>query len=140
MPGPITIMLVDDHELLLESWKLLLENDDRFKVIAECNNGVDAIEQAQNLLPDIILMDMNMSPVNGFEATKTIMERNPLQKIIGVSANNYPRYATKFLSLGAKGFVTKTSAFNELKTAILKVNSGEIFICEEIRNKTPGYE
>ncbi|MEI9913150.1 MAG: response regulator transcription factor [Bacteroidota bacterium] len=137
MPDPIRIILVDDHQLVRESWKLLLTQDHRFEVIAQCSNGEEAIEQAKNLVPDIMLMDINMSPVNGFEATKKITETTPSIRIIGVSANNNPRYATKLLSLGGKGFVTKTSAFGELKTAIQKVYDGEIYLCEEISKISP---
>jgi DNA-binding NarL/FixJ family response regulator len=128
-------MLVDDHELIRASWKLLLNKAPNFEVIAQCGNGMDAIEQAIKLLPDVILMDINMSPVNGFEATQKIMEIATSIKIIGVSGNNNPRYATKLFSLGGKGFVTKTSAFDELIIAIQKVYEGETYICQELRKK-----
>ncbi|HEY6503606.1 MAG TPA: response regulator transcription factor [Chitinophagaceae bacterium] len=137
MPYPIRIILVDDHELVLESWKLLLEQDQRFKVIGQSGNGIEAIEQAETLLPDIMLMDINMSPVNGFEAIEKIAGIAPSVRIIGISANNNPRYATKILALGGKGFVTKSSAFDELKTAIQKVYEGENYLCLEIRKKSP---
>ena len=136
MPHPIRIILVDNHDLVRESWKMLLDKDNNFSVIAQCRNGSEAVEQARNLLPDIILMDINMSPVNGFEATKIIAETLPSVKVIGVSINNNPKYATKMLALGAKGFVTKTSTFAELKTAMQKVHAGENYICQEIRKKS----
>ncbi|MDP4263086.1 MAG: response regulator transcription factor [Bacteroidota bacterium] len=135
MSGPIRIILVDDHDLVRESWKQLLNNDPKFKVIAVLKNGTEAIEQSINLLPDIILMDINMTPVNGFEATEKILSSVPSAKIIGISVNNNPRYSAKMLSLGAKGFVTKTSTLNELKKAILRVHGGETYVCEEIRKK-----
>ena len=140
MPDPIRIILVDDHELVRESWKLLLDQDQRFTVIAQCSNGEDAVEQARTLSPDIMLMDINMAPLNGFEATERITATAPLVKIIGVSANNNPRYAIKLLSLGGKGFVTKTSAFDELKIAIQTVYDGENYLCQEIRSKSPDKE
>lgn len=135
MPYPITIMVVDDHELILESWKLLFDQDERFKVIARCDSGEKAVELASRLAPDIILMDINMSPMNGFEATEQITRMSPSVRIIGVSANDNLRYAIKLLSLGGRGFVTKTSAFEELKTAILKVYDGENYLCQEIQKK-----
>ncbi len=133
MPYPIKIVLVDDHELIRESWKLLLDKDHRFHVIGQCGNGAEAVEHAVRLMPDIMLMDINMSPVNGFEATKLITETVPSVRIIGVSTNNNPRYAEKLFSLGAKGFVTKTSAFDELKIAIERVHDGEQYLCHELR-------
>ena len=135
MPNPIRIILVDDHDLVRDAWKTLLDKENSFSVIAQCKNGSEAIEMAKELLPDIMLMDINMSPVNGFEATKRISEAFPSVKVIGVSINNNPKYATKIMTLGAKGFVTKTSTFAELKMAIHKVHSGETFICQEIQKK-----
>ena len=129
----IKIILVDDHRLVLESWKLLLENDLRFTIIAECENGEDAIRLAREMTPNIILMDINMAPINGFDTTKKILSENPSFKIIGISVNNQPSYATKMLEIGGKGFITKGSSFDELTTAILKVHNGGKYICEEIR-------
>lgn len=131
----LKIILVDDHRLVLESWKLLLENNSRFIIVAECENGQDAITICRELKPDIILMDINMSPINGFETTKKILSENPFFKIIGISVNNQPSYATKMLELGGKGFVTKGSPFDELTTAILKVHNGGKYICEEIKRQ-----
>ena len=128
----IRIILVDDHRLVLESWKLLLENDPRFIIIAECENGEEAIRVTRELIPDIILMDINMAPINGFETTKKILSENPSLKIIGISVNNQLSYATKMLEIGGKGFVTKGSSFDELTTAISKVNSGGNYVCDEI--------
>jgi len=136
MPKAIRIILVDDHQLVRESWQFLLNQDPLFQVIALCKDGIEAIEQASALLPDVMLMDINMSPVNGFDATQKITETAPSVKVIGVSANNTLPYATKLISLGAKGFVTKTSPLAELKEAIQKVYKGEIYICHEVRKKS----
>jgi DNA-binding NarL/FixJ family response regulator len=140
MPHPIRIILVDDHNLVREAWKTLLDKDNSFSVIALCRNGAEAIEQARNLLPDIMLMDVNMSPVNGFEATREITEATPSVKIIGVSISDNPKYAIKMLEHGAKGFVTKTSTFAELKTALQKVHAGENYICQEIQKRLSAEE
>src|SRR6185436_6772961 len=140
MPYPIRIILIDDHDLVRESWKALLEKETSFSIIAQGRNGSEAILLAKELMPDIILMDINMSPVNGFEATQKITEACPSVKIIGISINNNPKYAVKIMALGARGFVTKTSAFSELKTAIHKVHNGETFICQEINKKMAAEE
>ncbi|MGK2861868.1 MAG: response regulator [Chitinophagaceae bacterium] len=129
----IRIILVDDHKAIRDSWKALLEQDNRFLVVEECEDGSDAIQAAHRLIPDIILMDINMKHVNGFEATKKISESLPSVKIIGLSVNNHPGYAAKMLSLGARGFVTKSSPFSELTNAILKVQEGKNYLCEEIK-------
>ena len=140
MPHPIRIILVDDHDLVRESWKTLLDKESSFSVIAQCKTGAEAIEMAKELLPDIMLMDINMSPMNGFEATQKITEGNSPVKIIGISINNNPKYAVKIMAHGASGFVTKTSPFRELKAAIHKVYTGEKYICQEIQNKMAAEE
>jgi two-component system invasion response regulator UvrY len=131
----IRIVIVDDHQQIRETWKLLLEHDKRFTVIAQCSNGAEAIEAAKNLVPHVILMDINMSPVNGFEATRKIRSQNPGVKIIGMSANNQPSYARNMLKLGAKGYVTKSSSKEEMAKAIIHVHNGGQYICEEVKNK-----
>ena len=137
MPYPIKIILVDDHDAMRESMKTLLDDDERFSVIAQFKSGAEAIQKAGELHPDIILMDVNMTPINGFEATQKITAAFPSIKIIGISISNNPQYAIKMFEQGAKGFVTKTSAFSELKTAIQKVYDGENYLCEEIKKKLP---
>ncbi len=132
--------MVDDHDFVRESLKKLLEKDNVFSVVCQCENGADAIENATIHQPDIILMDINMTPINGFEATKKILEANPSARVIGLSINNIPNYATKMISLGAKGYVTKSSTFDELKNAIQKVHDGENYICQEIKKKLPPKE
>jgi len=131
----IRIVLVDDHELVRGSWKLLLKQDTRFSVIGECRNGAEAIEEAQKLRPDIIIMDINMYPMNGMEATEKISQLAPSVKIIGLSINNQPAYVQKMMNAGAKGYMTKNSSLHEMTHAIMEVHNGRQYICEEIRQK-----
>ncbi len=138
--APIRIIVVDDHKLIRESWKMILSDNQIFEVIAECENGHAAIEQAEKLIPDIMLVDINMSPLNGFEVTERIMGKMPSIKIIGLSVNNQPKYATRMLELGARGYLTKTSTAEEIKHGIIKVYNGELYICEEVRKNMPPSE
>lgn len=136
--APIRIILVDNHKLVRESWKILLENNPRFEVVADCDNGHSAIEHAQKLTPDIMLIDINMSPSNGFSVTERIIETIPSIRIIGISVSNQAKYATRMIELGAKGYLTKTSSLEEITYGILEVHKGEFYICEEvIRNMPP---
>jgi len=128
-------MIADDHVLLRETWKTLLHQNPAFSVIAECINGAEAIEIAQTHNPDIIFMDINMSPVNGFEATQEITRLMPGIKIIGISINNQPNYALKMLKAGAKGYLTKNTSLQEIMEAITEVLKGETYICREIKSK-----
>jgi two-component system, NarL family, invasion response regulator UvrY len=131
----VRIVLTDDHEIVREAWKLLIETDPSLKVIAQCSSGAEAIEAAVTINPDIMLMDINMQPMNGFEATTEILQRNPEIKIIGVSINNQVSYARNMLEAGAKGYVTKNTSRGEMIIAIKSVYQGNIYICEEIRRK-----
>ena len=133
----INIVLVDDHKVVRESWKILLERNPRLKIVGEASNGQDAIELVEKLLPDILLVDINMSPANGFAVTQRIVESAPSVKIIGISVNNQSNYATQMLKLGAKGFLTKTSSLEEINRGIVEVYNGGKYICEEIRKNMP---
>lgn len=130
----ISILLVDDHKLIRESWSFILNSDARFQVIGETSNGEEAVEVAKEKKPKIVLMDINMTPVNGFEATKLIRKFSPGSKIIGISMHSMPAYARKMLQMGAMGYVTKNSSKDELLNAIIEVNSGRKYICEEVKN------
>jgi two-component system, NarL family, invasion response regulator UvrY len=131
----IRIIIADDHQLIRQAWKLLLENDGRFVVVGECADGQEAIVMAGTEQPDIILMDINMEPVNGFEATRKISGLYPGIRIIGISVNDQPSYARNMMRLGAKGFVTKDSTKDEMAEAIVTVHAGDNYICRALRNK-----
>ena len=133
--GKIRIIIADDHQMIRETWKLLLEQDKRFLVIAECTNGTEAIQAANKMNADIILMDINMQPINGFEATKKILKKTPSARIIGISVNNQPSYARNILHLGARGFVTKDSSKEEMIEAIITVHGGGRFISHDVKEK-----
>jgi DNA-binding NarL/FixJ family response regulator len=133
--GSIRVVIVDDHQMVRETWKMILQKDERIDVIGECSSGLEAMEAATSLQPDVMLMDVNMSPVNGFEATRRITKSEPRVKIIGVSINNQPSYARNMMQLGAKGYVTKNSPKDEMIRAIVAVCNGETFICQEVQEK-----
>lgn len=130
----VTILIADDHKLIRETWSFILNNDPRFEVIAECGDSDQAVEMARTMRPQIVLMDINMTPISGFEATEKIRKVSPASKIIGVSMHSQPAYAKKMLQIGAKGYVTKNSSKEEMIKAILEVNSGNKYICDEIKN------
>lgn len=130
----ITILIADDHKLIRETWSYILNSDTRFNVVAECGDADEAVEMAKNKRPNIILMDINMTPFSGFEATEKIRKLSPGSKIIGVSMHSQPAYAKKMLQTGARGYVTKNSSKEEMIKAIMEVYKGNKFVCEEIKN------
>jgi DNA-binding NarL/FixJ family response regulator len=129
----ITILLADDHRLILESWKYLLETDTRFVVIGLADSGEKAVEVATSLKPKVVLIDINMHEMNGFEATKLIRKCAPGTKVIGVSMHSMPAYAKKMIKCGAQGYVTKNSPKEELIQAIVEVSEGRTYICNEVK-------
>lgn len=130
----ITILLVDDHKLIRDSWSFILNSDPRFSVIGETSSGEEAVEIVKTLKPDIVLMDVNMVPVNGFEATRLITKNNPNSKVVAVSMHTMPAYAKRMMQLGAMGYVTKNSSKDEMIKAIIEVSNGKKYICEEVKN------
>lgn len=134
----ISIMIVDDHTLIRETWSFLLGRNEGFEVIAEVGDGQRAIELARDKRPNIILLDINMAPLNGFDILKMIRKLSPGSKVIAVSMHSQPSYAKKMLRLGARGYVTKNSPRQEMLDAIQEVYNGQIFICQEVKNIISG--
>jgi DNA-binding NarL/FixJ family response regulator len=129
----ITILLVDDHKLIRDSWAYILNNDPRFSVIGQTGSAEEAVAIAKDKSPGIVLMDINMQPIDGFETTKRIHRFSPASKIIGVSMYSIPAYAKKLLQNGAMGYVTKNSSKEEMIDAIMEVSDGHTYICNEIK-------
>jgi len=130
----IRILIADDHKLIRETWTYILDSDPRFLVIGQSGDAEEAVEIARVKHPDVILMDINMSPISGLEATEKIRKISLGSKIIGVSMHSQPVYAKKMLQMGARGYVTKNSSKEEMIHAILEVTQGNKYICEEIKN------
>jgi len=130
----ITILIADDHTLVRETWSFILNTDERFNVIAESGSGEEAVELAKQLRPNIVIMDINLPGMNGIEATQLIRKYSPASKILGVSLHTQPTYARKMIQKGAMGYVTKNSSREEMFKAIMEVQSGRRYICDEIKN------
>jgi DNA-binding NarL/FixJ family response regulator len=130
----ITVLIVDDHTLIRETWSFLLGRNENFEVIAEVGDGQKAIDIARDKRPNIVLLDINMTPLNGFDVLKMIRKQSPGSKVIAVSMHSQPAYAKKMLRMGAKGYVTKNSPRQEMLDAIIDVNNGNTYICQEVKN------
>jgi DNA-binding NarL/FixJ family response regulator len=132
--GKISILIADDHKLIREIWGYILNSDSRFEVIAGTGDAAEAVELSKTLRPQMILMDINMPPFSGLEATQKIRKISPASRIIGISMYSLPLYAKKMLQLGAFGYVTKNSSREEMIEAIISVSLGNKYVCSEIRN------
>jgi DNA-binding NarL/FixJ family response regulator len=133
MMQPITILIADDHQLVREAWALVLEVDARFKVLETCGTAESAIFSAEELKPNIVLLDINLPGMSGIEAVPMINEASPHSRIIGVSLYTSPKFVRKMMQHGAYGYVTKNSSITEMKAAILSVQAGEKYICHAIK-------
>ena len=131
----IRILIAEDHKLIRETWTFILNNDSRFIVVASCSDSSEAVEIAAIKNPEIVLMDINMMPLNGFEATAQIATVSPETKVIGLSFYSELLFVKKMFAAGAKGYITKNSGREEMYEAILAVHSGDLYVCEEIRKQ-----
>lgn len=129
----IKLALADDHRQVRETWHLILSTNPAFEVVAKCCNGLAAIAAAGEYLPDVFLMDINMKPVNGIEATETITRLYPSVKIIGMSIHVEAVYVRRMLKAGAVAYVTKNSSYEEVFDAIMQVHEGRQYICDEVQ-------
>ncbi len=132
--GKITVLIVDDHTLIRETWSFLLGRNENFEVIGEVGDGQKAIDMARDKRPNIVLLDINMTPLNGFDILKMMRKQSPGSKVIAVSMHSQPAYAKKMLRLGAKGYVTKNSPRQEMLDAIMEVVQGNVYICQEVKD------
>ena len=135
----IRIALADDHHQVRETWHYILSTNKDFEVVAKCRNGQEAIEAATAYSPDVFLMDINMKPVTGIEATETIKRLKPEIKIIGMSIHMDAVYVKRMLLAGAQAYVTKNSPYQEVFDAIVHVHEGRQYICSEVQRKFPVY-
>jgi two-component system invasion response regulator UvrY len=133
MTKKIKIVIADDHLLIAETWATLINMDPDFEVVKVFDNTQTLIEEISELKPDIAILDININPFSGIEATKMIRRLAPGTKIIGVSMHNQPSFAKKMMRNGAMGYVTKSSNKNEMYDAIRSVMKGEKYICAEIQ-------
>jgi len=132
---PIQVLLADDHTLFRKGIRNLLEQMQGFEVVGEAANGEEAVKQARELVPDVILMDIKMPVFNGIEATGYILQENPHIGVILVTM--FDDYESVFSGMraGARGYVLKEAEPEELRRAIEAANRGEVILCPIIAKK-----
>ncbi len=130
----VSVLIIDDHTLIRETWDRLLGLYPQFEVIANTGDGQEAVDIALKRRPLLVLLDINMTPIGGFELLKMIRKYSPVSKVIAVSMHSQPAYAKKMLRGGACGYVTKNSSSDELMEAIGQVLEGKTYICKEVKD------
>lgn len=122
------VMLVDDHALIREGIKQLLEFDGSIDVIEQASDGAECLEKLQHVQPDILLLDINMPNVNGIEVLEEIKKKNIPVKVLMLTVHSEAEYLVQAVDIGANGYILKDSGSEELKKAIQSVMDGDSYI------------
>ena len=131
----ISILLVEDHKIVREGTRQLLEQSPDMKVVGEASDGLEAVRLTSDMQPDVIVMDVRLPHMSGIEATRAITTRFPKIKVLILSAYNVDSYVFQLLEAGASGYLLKTSSGAELAEAIRLVYSGQIALSSRISAK-----
>jgi two-component system NarL family response regulator len=141
----IRVMLVDDHKILRDALKGVLEREHDIALVGEACDGVEALAIARELQPDLILMDIGLPAMGGIEVTRTLLAEQPKIKVIALSTFSDRRVVLQMLDAGASGYVVKSSGRDELLRAIRAVANGRTYLCpdasavliDSVRSKSP---
>ena len=131
----ITVLLAEDHEIVREGVRRLLEAESDIEVVGEATNGREAVELARKLRPAVVVMDIAMPLLNGLEATRQIRLAVPDTKVIILSAHSDDAYVERVAALGASGYLVKQTAVHTLKEAIREVHKGKSFYSPAVAKK-----
>lgn len=126
------ILLADDHKLIRDGLRTLLEKHRDLVVVAEADDGRHAVALTAELRPDLVIMDVSMRELNGIEATRQIRQRFPRVRVLALSMYADRRYASRMLEAGASGYLLKDCAFDELVEAVRAVMGGRTYLAEQL--------
>jgi two-component system, NarL family, response regulator NreC len=124
----IKLLMVDDHEIVRAGLRMLLQAQPDIQIVGEADNGRDAVAKARELQPDIVLMDISLPDIDGFEATRQIKRALPNVAILALTMHESDEYFFKMLNAGASGYVPKKAAPTDLVTAIHMIHEGGVFL------------
>ena len=124
----IKIMIVDDHAMIREGLKSIIEFDENIRVVAEAGNGKECLDKLKAARPDILLLDINLPDMDGIEVLKLILKKKRCPKVLMLTVHNETEYLIKAIDMGADGYILKDSDSRELNRAINCVYNGDKFI------------
>lgn len=133
--GKIKVVIVDDHAVVREGLKILVQADPRIEVAGEAGDGRQAVHLAIKVCPDVVIMDLMLPRMNGLQATRRILRERPQSKILVLSSSSNDECVRELLQAGAAGYLTKHSASEDLLEAIRQVNAGKTFFSSVIGNR-----
>src|ERR1041384_8795480 len=125
---PIRILIADDHGMVAEGLKHVVETQPDMEVVSLAVDGREAVRQARELAPDVVLMDLSMPELNGADATRALLEKDPAAKVIVLSMYAEHEYVRRALKSGALGYVVHRSAGHDVVAAIRSVQAGQRYI------------
>ena len=131
----ITVLLAEDHEIVREGLRALLEHEDDIEVIGEAQTGRQAVKLTGKLRPDVVVMDIAMPLLNGLEATRQILQARPAIKVLILSAHSDDAYIEQIIGLGAAGYLIKQTSHDVLSRAIREVQKGKTFFSPSISKR-----
>ena len=137
----IEIVLVDDHQVMLEGLRALLENETEMAVVGEATDGRAALELIEQTQPDIVILDVAMPELNGIDTARLIASKHPKVKMLALSMHPNQRYVAEMLQAGAAGYLLKSCAFDEMVQAIREVMGGGTYLSSQVaRTVVSDYE
>jgi DNA-binding NarL/FixJ family response regulator len=128
----IKILLADDHKIMREGLRSLLERQSGVEVIAEAENGRTAVRLCRELKPDVVIMDITMPDLNGIEATRQIISETPGIKVVGLSVHSDRQFVEGMLKAGASGYLLKDCAFQDVISAVQAAAANEIYLSPRV--------
>ncbi len=135
----IKIILADDHAIIREGLKPLIEKEPDMLVAGEAENGRETLQRVRELSPDVVIMDISMPDLNGIEATRQIRQDYPACKVIGLSVHTDNQYVAQMIRAGASGYLPKSCAFKELATAIRAVTRNQTYLSPKVIDSVVAY-
>lgn len=126
------VFLADDHRILREGIRTLLQREPNIEVVGEAGDGKEAVDKVTQLIPDIVLMDITMPGINGLEATRQIKKKTPQVKVLILTMHETGQYLSQMLQAGASGYVVKTTSTSDLISAIKAVHRGDMYLYPSI--------
>lgn len=130
----VRVVIADDHSIVREGLKSILRKNEKYEVVAEADNGLSAVELAEKHCPNVVIMDLRMPMLNGFQAAQRIKKANPGINIFSLSANITNLAFQQGHEAGILGFMDKESVFTELYEAIDTVSEGSMYCCMRVRS------
>ena len=134
----IRVLLVDDHELMRQGLRSILDREEHVEVVGEAASGREAVELARTLAPDVVVMDVAMKDLNGIEATRQIRAECQDVKVLALSSHSDSRYVSAILDAGACGYVLKANAYDDLRRALEAARQGKSYLCPDVTQAVVG--